>query len=313
MTESVEHYKELLQAMLEQNQALHQQNSLLKEQIGCTTSGNSDSNTTPSSAMPSVSKVAVKLPTFWADKPAVWFAQAEAQFELSGITTESTKYNYVISQLDSRVAAEVQDIIINPPEAGSRFRKLKEELIKRLSISEEQRVRQLISDEELGDRRPSQFLRHLRSLAGGTLSDDNIIRQLWLRRMPGHVQAVLAAQAELAVDKVAEIADKIMEVSPTSTSNFVHATAGPPDPFENIKEQLSDLVNQVSALNRRQRPDSRSRSRSNSRSGRQAPPNPRAGEAVGVCWYHRNFQSNAFKCTKPCSWVAPTENPPSSQ
>uniref|UniRef100_A0ABD2W5P8 DUF7041 domain-containing protein n=1 Tax=Trichogramma kaykai TaxID=54128 RepID=A0ABD2W5P8_9HYME len=55
------------------------------------------------------------MPSFWLDKLAAWFAQAEAQFALGTITTELTKYYHVISQLDVCAAAEVEDIITNPP------------------------------------------------------------------------------------------------------------------------------------------------------------------------------------------------------
>ncbi|XP_028042699.1 uncharacterized protein LOC114252424, partial [Bombyx mandarina] len=115
--------------------------------------------------------------------------------------------------LDTRVIGEVEDIILQPsPE--DKYGGLKSELIRRLSTSEEQRVRQLVSDVELDDRRPSQFLRHLRSLAGKTLTDENLLRQLWMRRLPQHLQAILAAQSELSLDKVAKLADNILEVSP---------------------------------------------------------------------------------------------------
>jgi hypothetical protein len=63
-----------------------------------------------------VSRVAVRLPPFWAERPAVWFAQAEAQFSLAGISTEITKFCHVISQLDHRYAAEVEDVITSPPQ-----------------------------------------------------------------------------------------------------------------------------------------------------------------------------------------------------
>lgn len=244
-----------------------------------------------------VSRVTVKLPVFWSDKPAVWFAQIEAQFEIANIVTDSTKYNYVIGNLDQRVAGEVEDIITNPPAEG-RYEKLKDALIQRLSISQEKRVCQLLSDEELGDRKPSQFLRHLRSLAGNTLTDDKIIRQLWLRRLPQQFQAILAAQADMALDKVAELADKISELAPapvmvcsaeTPTNNLTLAT---------LAQQLQEVSNQVAALSRRQRQPSRSRSTSASRGPR-------------LCWYHKRWGNKAARCMSPCSWKA--ENLTSSQ
>jgi hypothetical protein len=63
-----------------------------------------------------VYRVAVRLPSFWYDRPAVWFGQAEGQFELADITQQRTKFNYVMSQLNQQLAAEVVDIIIAPPE-----------------------------------------------------------------------------------------------------------------------------------------------------------------------------------------------------
>jgi hypothetical protein len=110
-----------------------------------------------------ISRVAVRLPPFWAERPAVWFAQAQAQFSLAGITNERTKFNYVISQLDQRYAAEVEDIITSPPQQDP-YSKLRSELLKRLSLSRGQHAHRILTLEEMGDRKPSQFLRHLRSL-----------------------------------------------------------------------------------------------------------------------------------------------------
>jgi hypothetical protein len=104
-----------------------------------------------------VYRVAVRLPPFWPDRPAVWFGQAQAQFELAAITRQRTKYNYVVSQLNPQQAAEFEDIIIAPPEQEP-YDRLKSELVCRLTTSREQRVRQLLSHEEMGDRKPSHFL-----------------------------------------------------------------------------------------------------------------------------------------------------------
>ncbi|KAL4721109.1 hypothetical protein ACJJTC_005656 [Scirpophaga incertulas] len=78
-----------------------------------------------------------------------------------------------------------------PPARGQRYDWIKLEMVRRFSTSDSQRIRQLISGEELGDRKPSQFLRHLRSLAGN-LSDDHILRELFMQRLPRSAQQILA-------------------------------------------------------------------------------------------------------------------------
>ena len=55
--------------------------------------------------------VALKLPTSWTAQPDVWFAQAEAQFNLRGITADDTKYYYVLVALDQNTATRVLDLI----------------------------------------------------------------------------------------------------------------------------------------------------------------------------------------------------------
>jgi hypothetical protein len=86
----------------------------------------------------------VWLPPFWPDRPAVWFAQAEAQFELAAITCQRTKFSYVVLQLNQQHAAEVEDIITSPLEHEP-YDWVKAELVCQLSTSRKQHVRQLLS------------------------------------------------------------------------------------------------------------------------------------------------------------------------
>jgi hypothetical protein len=51
---------------------------------------------------------------FRAERLAVWFTQAEAQFTLASISSEKTTLCYAISQLDHQYATEVMDIIPSP-------------------------------------------------------------------------------------------------------------------------------------------------------------------------------------------------------
>ncbi|XP_064470208.1 uncharacterized protein LOC135384957 [Ornithodoros turicata] len=112
-----------------------------------------------------VTAVTVKLPPFWYRNTATWFIQAEAQFHLAGITAQSTKFCHVISALSSSAAEEVYDIIASPP-LDIPYDKLKAALLKRTTCSGHARFQQLLSAEELGDRRPTQLLRRMKQLLG---------------------------------------------------------------------------------------------------------------------------------------------------
>ena len=118
---------------------------------------------------------------------------------------------------------EVRDILTNPP-SREKYTKLKTELIRRLSASQDQKTRQLLEHEEIGDRKPSQFLRHLRNLAGNVFSDD-ALRPLWLGWLPGSMQAILATQKEATLDKMADLADAISDAVPRVQVS--EATASP--------------------------------------------------------------------------------------
>jgi hypothetical protein len=59
----------------------------------------------------------------------MWFAQAEIQFLLAGVSNEKTKFSHVISQLEHWYAAEVENIITSLPE-GDPYTALRTELMR---------------------------------------------------------------------------------------------------------------------------------------------------------------------------------------
>lgn len=260
------------------------------------------SNSTPAAAktQEEVYKVGVRIPPFWPEEPAVWFAQVEGQFILSGITADSTKFYYVTAHLEHQYAAEVKDIIANPP-AENKYNKLKTELIKRLSASQEKKVRQLLTHEELGDRKPSQFLRHLQTLAGPSVPDD-FIRTLWAGRLPTNIQTVIASQHKLPLTEVAELADTIYDIVPCTTQVASTSTASD---NRSMAAQIAELSQQVASLQsqlRHERSRPRSRDRFGDRKGNYRSRSRSKSFDPSVCWYHRRFKDHAKRCTQPCSY-----------
>lgn len=159
--------------------------------------------------------------------------------------------------------------------------------------------------EEIGDRRPSQFLRHLSTLAGAAASDE-LIRTLWLSRLPPQTQAILATRKGDNLQDIAEQADRIHEVNDralvlATTQPSASTTPAPPNWVEQMSkltQQVAALTAQMTRLNKQSR-----RERSRSRSRDQARNRSRAATPEGVCYYHRRFGEEARKCTQPCTYT----------
>jgi hypothetical protein len=103
----------------------------------------------------------------------------------------------MISQLDHRYATEVEDVITSPPQQDP-YTKLRTELLKRLSLSREQHAQQLLTFEEMGDRKPSQFLGHLRGLSPVVL--DYLLRTIWTNRLPTKVRTTLTCHPKIELE-----------------------------------------------------------------------------------------------------------------
>lgn len=240
-------------------------------------------------------RVGVRPPPFWAEEPAVWFSQLEGNFILSGIKDDDTKFYYVTSTLEHRYAAEVKDIIVSPPKTG-KYERLKSELIKRLSASREKEVKQLLMHEELGDRRPSQFMRHLQRLAGPTVPDE-FIKTIWTSRLPTALQPIIVSQKTSDLQALADLADSVHEIVP-GTPQVAATSSATADAFESMARQISELTRQVQALSSRDR-QPRQRQRSQDRRTTRSQSNYRK---FPVCWYHYKHGKDANGCVKPCDF-----------
>lgn len=251
----------------------------------------------PPPAPTQVDRVGVRIPPFWPTEPEIWFAQIENQFALTGITSDDTKYNYVTGHLEQAYAAEIRDILLNPP-ATEKYGKLKAELIARFGISEAKKVRQLLDSEEIGDRKPSQFLRYLRSLGGQTFPD-NILRTLWLGKLPVATQAILATQSKASLDEVATLADAIDDATPAIHPSTVASADSRAD---RLIAEVESLINKLTFSPRQSRPSSRDRAGSSYQTNRRSYTPPPNNDGSYVCWYHKKFGKSARRCQYPCKF-----------
>lgn len=227
-------------------------------------------------AQAEIAATTIKLPPFWPADPELWFKQVEAQFDTKKITADLTKYNHLVASLTPETAQEVREFLFAPPEAD-RFKTLKDAIIKRTTSSAQARVKELLNDVDLDGRKPTQLLRRMRQLIGSNTSliGDDLLKQLFVSRLPKHAQAVLASQDSLSLDKMAELADKVVEaVGPQVFS----MEAG--NELVELRRELNEIKELLRGRNR-EPGSSSNRSRSKT-------PAARAGTAdPTVCFFHR--------------------------
>ncbi|BHF59615.1 hypothetical protein SprV_0100257600 [Sparganum proliferum] len=188
------------------------------------------------------------LPSVWLGDIALWLRTVESRFALRQITREDTKFHYVVAALPMDIATDLRDIIDCPPTEAPHTA-LKEALISRISLSTQKRLQRLISEEDLGDRKPTQLLRRLEQLADGQKLDTTMFKQLFLQRLPPSVQAILAPNIPSStVQTLAETADRILQYyQPPVTVNVASRSTIAPT-IEDVVKRLHALTLEVSQL-----------------------------------------------------------------
>ncbi|CAH8842111.1 unnamed protein product [Trichobilharzia szidati] len=256
--------------------------------------------------------ITLQLPTFWTHHPVAWFDHIEAMFALRNIHSQETKVNLVTVSLPENVMEEVSDVLAD--RSPGLYERLKQALIKRVALNDQQKVQELFRDVQLGDRKPTQLLRQMRQLVADSKIDDDFLKQLWLQRLPQAIQTILAPINHSPLSELAEAADRVVETA-TSNTNISAAVTASPTQTKNsfaggssnvdVVAHITKLYEEICKLRIDRRPRGRSNSRTSSTRGRSS---SRAGSRrcrpknsqPGVCWYHRRYGDKAQKCTRPC-------------
>lgn len=104
------------------------------------------------------------------------------------------KYFTIVANLDETILAQVEDIVVDPPET-ERYERIKSELIKGLANFDGIKMRKLLESEEIGNRMPFQFYRDLKEIAIPMLSDQFVLT-IWKNRLQTEAELILVAAME---------------------------------------------------------------------------------------------------------------------
>ena len=169
-------------------------------------------------------KTLPKLPKFRPrdGDPEKWFNSLDVNFNAFGIQDDAQRFAYAHNEIVRQTEMTLSDLTMDAPEEG-KYEWLRSEVSRRLGITPESRMIQLLKGEERGDRRPSDFVRFLKEKAPQSTLRDTQIKLALIRSMPQDCQRFLQPFIENtekdALDQMVRNAD-IFHDNPVSVSTI---------------------------------------------------------------------------------------------
>ncbi|BHF81015.1 hypothetical protein SprV_0702414400 [Sparganum proliferum] len=208
----------------------------------------SSSTQQPDVPAESIHAVHFTLPDFWQHASELYFIRIESAFYSANITKELSKYHKLVEVLPANIISQVQPLLVNPP-ADLPYSALKAEILCLNAVSDRQRYHQLIKEETLGDRKPSELLRRMRALLGDMQVDEKLVKYMFLERLPADVQTILAfGSQDLTLSHLAEMADRMTEVQRFQPPSVAQISTSSSTVNEQLLQQMSAMANGIASL-----------------------------------------------------------------
>lgn len=250
------------------------------------------------------------LPQFAiSDDPKTWFNVAEQIFATQGVNTELEKFGFLLQCLKISDITFVKDIV-NSATIADKFTQVKERLKARYGQTEADKVRKLLEGVSVpSNSMPSLILHELRQL---TDANENILRGIWIKKLPLKIQEGIAPWTTKPIEEQVEVADLLHkaneDVKPASSVAAVGLSTNTTDQrIDNLLNLVHQLQIQVAAISADRHSRSRDRSptphhryRDNSRSKSRFRFQPKV--VNDVCTYHFKFKERAFRCMPGCKF-----------
>ncbi|XP_055842636.1 uncharacterized protein LOC129915099 [Episyrphus balteatus] len=253
----------------------------------------------------------LQMPPFVESDVDNWFYLLNFYFRASGIAHDGRRFDTVCSQLPLARLTELRSIIDAAPDT-EKYKYIRTELTNYFADSQQKRLRRILHDMPLGDKKPSQLYYEMVQTAKDSLSEA-VLLDLWASRLPQSVHAVVVL-VKGGVDEKTRIADTVMENVELRQLNAIVPCSSPPKLSEHQAHTSADapstsseaayLVQEFSKLLTKHQRPSRQRTLTSPRSGQPRISSQRRRdhsiEQFDDCWFHRQFGKRATNCRQPC-------------
>ena len=211
----------------------------------------------------------VKIPPFMRNIK-IWFTQVENSFKLARITSESTKFQYLICNLPAEILEEYEALLDDS--CDSSYSNLKNALLEKYQITPQDATQKFWNIQSLEGKSPSTALRELQTLIkcfdkNADLETNILLRNRFESIMPADIKIPLLCKDFQTLTEMAKFADKLIRISNDKTFNLFKVQH---NAFNEIKDNENHEV--------------------------------KLEQSNQFCFYHRKFGKKAIKCQSPCNW-----------
>ena len=270
----------------------------------------------------SVMQATIKPPAFMDTAVEGWFAIMNAQFHLARITSTQSKFYHVLAALPPDTVSRIAPDVLSK----ATYDDLKEAVVSLYAQSKPELFERLISKTQMTGR-PSTFLHELRDTASKVGVGEDLVRHKMIKSLPPTVGAVLAAQRDLTLTQLGQLADELVPLLQSSCMVAQsHGDRQPrgrsPSPMERYGSRRASPFaghhsNASSQFNAERRYGSRqNRAYTEYQNDVPAGLQPfRDGQRPKVCRAHIYFGTEARTCQPWCQWPdkGKTQMQPSSR
>jgi hypothetical protein len=231
--------------------------------------------TMPYIAQTMTNKPVTMTQPFTKEHTKAWFLQLEARLSLAAITNDNLRYQSLLVNVPTYVADIIVDI--------NSYTEAKQKILLSFGKTPAEAINQLFSvygesGQGLGDRKPSEYIRSLKSdlLMTGMDFSDEFMKRSVIMAMPSNLRSTLSGHAHLPIGNFIAAADDIIMYARNHTLSEVTLPAIPtPEDCAAVSQTNSLSVNNKQVA---------------------------ADFASGLCRHHRRFGFHANRCESPCSW-----------
>ncbi|VDP57937.1 unnamed protein product [Schistosoma mattheei] len=158
-----------------------------------------------------MSPPSIQLMPFWPDNIEAWSYYEEAEIHEHGVNDTRAQFLAVVNALPRQFNRYVTPSLFTSG-ASETYETLKRSILKRVDLTDSQRLDRLLNNIDLQHGSATDMLQRMGEVIGQRTFDDDLVKQLFLSKLPQQVQAVLVSFQDNAVD------DRILDI--TKPPNF---------------------------------------------------------------------------------------------